>query len=126
MSSEIHSVLTHISELLLSYSHVVHSSGTTQAGKILKKRKTILENHLTNSSGKELTVINNNLVVDRNPSQAIFVLSSNSESSQVYHTKPLTSNDLQLHEICQVTFSFSQVKSKRGKVKTQNRCRNLC
>ena len=80
MSSEIHSVLTHISELLLSYSHVVHSSGTTQAGKILKKRTTILENHQTNSSGKELSVIYNILAEDKDLYQVTFVLSSDSES----------------------------------------------
>ena len=89
MFYEIHSVLTHISELLLSYSHVVLSPGIdTQASKIFKLRTTVLEVNPTNSSGREFSVINNNLVVDRNPSQATFVLSSNSESSQVYHTKP--------------------------------------
>ena len=72
-------VLTQNSELLLSYSHVVHSSGTTQAGKILKKRTTILENHQTNSSGKELSVIYNILAEDKDLNQVTFVLSSDSE-----------------------------------------------
>ena len=72
-------VLTQNSELLLSYSHVVHSSGTTQTGKILKKRTTILENHQTNSSGKELTVIYNILAEDKDLNQVTFVLSSDSE-----------------------------------------------
>ena len=110
MSSEIHLVLTHISELLLSYSHVVHSSGTTQAGKILKKRTTILENHQTNSSGKELIVIYNILVEDKDLSQVTFVLSNNSEFSQIYQTK---TNDHQPHQRQLEILVKYQVRKKR-------------